>query len=584
MECDPPERRTVRSFASGAEHLLVELSRLRLLLYREVLRLRATGVLNEDQFRGLYVSDEQVDAVLRERHQRLDKEGHRLDLPPALSQLSQQACALDQEIEMMTIASAAAGISLPLTRLVEIFSLSALERDALLLCVAVEVDLAFETLYSYAQNDVTRKLPTPDLALRLLCDSHEKRLNHRNIFSPDGTLMGTPLVAFAANSPQHELAFLARPLKAHDRVVDFLLGGTEIDHRLQPFTTKVDAPRKLSGMHLPSKLSEELKNAGRSFACGGSILLFHGPKGAGKRTAAAALAAEMGRPLLCADITLIAASGLSLPTALSLLGREALLQGANLHLAHAEWLLSQEPAHEKPPFVLPSVLADSRFLLSLGSEMPLSALQLGRRTLAFEFPVPSFALRVRLWEEAMAGAHCRSAANVDTEALAGRFVLTGGEIRSACEHARDRALLRGARESAVEMQDLEAAARGQSNQSLRRLAQKVSPTCQWCDLVLPPRAARQLREVCATEEHRHLVYSTWGFDRRLALRPRLERSLPRFQRHRQDHGRRHPRPGTWPGPLQDRSLHRRQQIYRRNRKTTEPDLSRSQILQRDPVF
>jgi SpoVK/Ycf46/Vps4 family AAA+-type ATPase len=35
--------------------------------------------------------------------------------------------------------------------------------------------------------------------------------------------------------------------------------------------------------------------------------------------------------------------------------------------------------------------------------------------------------------------------------------------------------------------------------------------------VLPPRAIQQLREVCATEKHRHLVYSTWGFDRRLSL-------------------------------------------------------------------
>ena len=62
-------RRTAASpFVDSAEHLLAELELLRLLLQREVLRLRASGFLTDDRFRGLYVSDEQVDAVLRENY------------------------------------------------------------------------------------------------------------------------------------------------------------------------------------------------------------------------------------------------------------------------------------------------------------------------------------------------------------------------------------------------------------------------------------------------------------------------------------------------------------------------------------
>src|SRR5689334_6079324 len=45
-------------------HLRRELERLDLLLHREVLRLRARYQLSLDEFRGLYVSDEQVDALL----------------------------------------------------------------------------------------------------------------------------------------------------------------------------------------------------------------------------------------------------------------------------------------------------------------------------------------------------------------------------------------------------------------------------------------------------------------------------------------------------------------------------------------
>src|SRR5829696_6465333 len=45
-------------------HLDAEMARLRLLLHREILRLRARYHLSLDEFRGLYVSDEQVDALV----------------------------------------------------------------------------------------------------------------------------------------------------------------------------------------------------------------------------------------------------------------------------------------------------------------------------------------------------------------------------------------------------------------------------------------------------------------------------------------------------------------------------------------
>ena len=43
------------------EYLSIDLERLDLLLHREVLRLRASYELSLDEFRGLYISDAQVD-------------------------------------------------------------------------------------------------------------------------------------------------------------------------------------------------------------------------------------------------------------------------------------------------------------------------------------------------------------------------------------------------------------------------------------------------------------------------------------------------------------------------------------------
>src|SRR5437588_11750620 len=53
--------------ATPAEYLDAELRRLNLLLHREVLRLRAAYQLSLDEFRGLYVSDEQVDQLVADR-------------------------------------------------------------------------------------------------------------------------------------------------------------------------------------------------------------------------------------------------------------------------------------------------------------------------------------------------------------------------------------------------------------------------------------------------------------------------------------------------------------------------------------
>ena len=53
-------------FATPIDHLRAELERLDLLLHREILRLRAAYRLSLDEFRGLYVSDQQVDDLVRQ--------------------------------------------------------------------------------------------------------------------------------------------------------------------------------------------------------------------------------------------------------------------------------------------------------------------------------------------------------------------------------------------------------------------------------------------------------------------------------------------------------------------------------------
>ena len=113
----------VQPFANGTEHLLTEFYRLRLMLHREVLRLRAASLLTEDQFRGLYVSDEQVDAVLRIRFSTTGRRDGLRELPPAMRELSEQIQDAEGTIAARVHASLAAGVTLPLHQLAEKFRL-----------------------------------------------------------------------------------------------------------------------------------------------------------------------------------------------------------------------------------------------------------------------------------------------------------------------------------------------------------------------------------------------------------------------------------------------------------------------------
>ncbi len=64
--------------------------------------------------------------------------------------------------------------------------------------------------------------------------------------------------------------------------------------------------------------------------------------------------------------------------------------------------------------------------------------------------------------------------------------------------------------------DFFAAARAQSGHELASVATRVAPVATWRDIVLPPDAVAQLREVCDRVVLSHRVLDEWGFDRRLS--------------------------------------------------------------------
>jgi hypothetical protein len=511
-------------FTSGTEHLQAELRRLDLLLQRQALRLRAAGALTADEFRGLYIPDEQADALLQSQAAGREE-------PPEIGALTERIARAREEN------AARAGRALPLPRLAERFALDSFEADVLLLCAAPEVELRYETLYAYIQNDVTKKRPTVDLAFRLFCETTEERFARRAAFDTTAPLLRHHLIRLYDDPQDRDPPLPARYIKADERIMDCLLDREEIDHRLRPFTRlMVFAPTtqrpndpitqspnhptpSLAALPLPDGVRRQLARAAPLFA-GRGVFLFHGPEGAGRQSAAAALCAEHRRPLLAADLAEMGASEQPFGLLMSLLRREAEMRDAALYLRRFEALLAEEEPARSRLHALQRVLAGLAAPLFLGSDAPWhpDGRWGGCRFLSFEFPLPAYPLRLQLWTQALAnGTGRRVSKNADLPALANKFVLSPGQIAEAAREAAHRAAARCPERHEIGMEDLYAAARARSSRELRGLAQKIEPVYSWEDIVLPPRPMQQLREVAASVRYRHVVYSDWGFDRKLAL-------------------------------------------------------------------
>jgi hypothetical protein len=228
-------------YRDDAEHLAAEMAWLGRLLERAVIDGRAqAGTGSNDIFKGLYISDAEIDHLLKRGDTPLEP------VPGAL-----EAAAWREQIDARLEASLAQRIPLALPRLRRLFALTPFENALVVLALAPEIDLAYERLFAYLQDDLSRKSPTVDLALRLLCNTDVERLAARPAFSPHA-----PLFRLGVLRPLHrsELPLLARPLILDELVAGFLLRTATSG--LGKWITRLDTHCPIEGLRWPKPLCD----------------------------------------------------------------------------------------------------------------------------------------------------------------------------------------------------------------------------------------------------------------------------------------------------------------------------------------
>jgi hypothetical protein len=486
----------------------------RLLAWQVALTRQTYGALADDEYRGLYIPDAEIEILGADQSEQ----------PPELAEWRARLQVERELIEERALAAQAAGAEAPLLRVARLFGLGSFERDVLLLALAPEFNLRYERLFAYIQDDVTKKRPTVDLALRMLCAEPGARIQLREAFTANASLQRHRLIQLIEDG-QRQPPLLARYIKLDERIVAELLGQPQIDATLAPFVTLARPTRALAALVLPEELVAQLRQVVSTHPQALSIGL-QGGYGSGRAAIAEAICADRGLPLLNVALDRLRESEIPPAEALSRIVREATLRGAAIFWQGANALLNELPGATGSEQIgawrsaLLGALDEHAGLSFLTLEQPWESRGALRRAtfLRIELPMPSYAEREQIWRQRLNGdASTGGAGRLDDaaiQALASTFRLSGGQIRDAVTMAR--AQLRW-RDRPLQPHDLYAAARAQSSGRLDSLAHKITATYSWGDIVLPLDQTGQLREICIQVKHRRTVLERWGFDRHLAM-------------------------------------------------------------------
>jgi len=489
------------------KHLRVELARIDLLIRRAVRRWQLAGQDPADAFRGLHVADAEADMLLRRPfganwgQMARPSSQESQAFAGGLAELAREAQSLVEEARRQ-------GRVLCLDHLATAFDLDRFDLDTLLICLAPTLDLRYERLYGYLQDDVTRKRPRVNLVLDLLCQPDSGRLLMLSRFAQGAPLCRHHLLELVAGSGPEQTPVLGEILNIDPTIVAWLLGRYQPHAELGTQAVLESAEEPQNGVLLSPELKDKLRSA---LDAEQPILAFHGPDQASQREATAWLATETGRLFLAVDLAAVIQAGVSPARALRLALRDARLVGAIPFLRNWEACFASEKGVSPPPDLLSELFAFPGLAIVSGqAPWQPRGVPRSRHLYWLEFSRPSYPQRCSLWSHFLEGASGVDPAEVS--ALASQFLLTAGQIRDAVASARDAAAQRG---EPVSGQDLFAAARAHSNPHLSGLARKIEPRFEWRDIVLPGDQMALLREIVATVRGRPKVLEEWGVGRKL---------------------------------------------------------------------
>ena len=481
--------------------LAMALDALDLHLAREVRRVRTRGATPLDELRGLYVSDERVDRVLGAPRDFTACE----DEPGAIS-------------DHMLVHPEWRGLAAQLAP-------SALERDLVLLALVRDVRLDYELVFGFLNDDLTRRWPTRDLAIRLLARDEGDVAVLRDAMAERSPLVIAGVLAVVDTGDRS--SWLAAGIGTTPLATALLTGANAPEHRLPPGVVVLRGahPHYASSVHdaARSRLRRTVGGAWSGEELPAVIL--EGRDGSGRTALASELAAELECPLLRVDVhtartadagTTSNASTIENAVAAALLWQR--LAGAVVLIDGADDWCTRDDGPRAPPRGIIDRLATAAgpVLLRMPPEARWHAALGALRTARIDMRVGSVDDRAAAWRDAVQRTSDRPLDDDESLILADRFDLAPGHIARVVRRAVDEGALDDARHSADVARRVAETARADSCDALAGLATRAPTPNGWHDLVLPAATMARLRDFANAVRDRAIVLDKWGFGRRTA--------------------------------------------------------------------
>lgn len=492
-------------------HLISNLAWLDLRLEREVLRWQLAGQDPQDKFRGLHTS---IDEALSLTRQPVGSHwGSRINLPDEeekrFSSLADEAISQVRKIEQQAEEEK---IPLRVNLLAEIFELTPFELWSFLICLAPALDLRYERIYGFLQDDVTKVAASIDLILTLLAnDEGLERFDQIQFFDNSAPLRLFRLLIPVedANKSQNSLrqAFQVAP-----GVVDWILGLYSPEVSLGDWAKIFAAPDSDDEIEIASQVYENEQLPTRDvFGLLKPFFSWYGSDFLQQETVARQVARSLAKPLLSLKFSPEETRENALEK-LRNAARDARLCGAIIYFQGCDIFIDSDncllPAcFEILQLMEDAVLFSSRVAFKFSAEMPGNDYPLMRSRM----DGLSSKERASLWKSLIKDIP-GEIADKDLDILAGQFSLPSGQVIAAASSAISQAIQAG---RALEPGDLFSAARFHSGQHLVELAQKIEPRYQWNDLVLPETPLTMLQEMVSMVRTRTQVLEDWGLGLKL---------------------------------------------------------------------
>jgi len=421
-----------------------------------VARRRADDPDPSDRFRGLYISEAQVDGLLTGR--------------PAIPfdlQLGETMTDAQVELEAWADDAERDGTEVRLRRLARAFELTALDVELLLVALAPDLEPRFERLFGYLHDDVSRRRASTGLALELCvvdASAAEPPVGlaaARARFDPAAPLISGGLVLIE----DPDRPFLTRPLRVPDRVTAHLIGVDAPDPAVVPVLT-IAVPAAVGAVAALE----------RAIGAGARLVYLRERVGsAGLSLAATALGALGAEPVLLDlgrlgpgdDPALIAEAAI----------RESRLRGGGLVAGPIDALAERGAAAVRAfaEAACPTILLGVRgWDPGWSRQVPLLV----------EAVAVSASERGAIWRGALPGVDGQGAVAAEIDRLP--FRLAPEQVVRA---ARSAVLQAAAQGRDLEPPDLYGGARAQNAAGLERLARRIEPVVGWAAPVPPPPGA-----------------------------------------------------------------------------------------------